>query len=296
MQSEKELIYRGKSISKADIQFINRLLSEHPTDCRSEISRKLCRAWNWVQANGFLRDMVCRSLLVLLEKSGYITLPARRGLPPQLRQKTNQTPPRNLAINTTPFYSKVKNLDRLDIIQVRRTPTEKDFNDLIEKFHYLGYTQPVGEHLKYIVYHRKNPISCFAFSSAPRHIGPRDRYIGWTQDTRRRNINLIAYNTRFLICPWVHVPNLASHLLSRISHQLSDDWHLVYKHPIHLLETFVDTQRFTGSCYKAANWKYVGLTTGRGKNDQTHKANRSLKAIFVYPLTNDFRERLQYVS
>jgi len=295
MQSEIVLTYRSKSITRDNILFIRRLLSENPTDCRSEISRKLCRAWNWVQANGFLRDMVCRSLLVLLEKSSYITLPARRGLPPQMRTNRKLTTRRDFAINTTPLRSKVKNLDRLDIVQVRRTPAEKLFSHLVDTYHYLGYTQPVGEHLKYIVYHRKHPISCFAFCSAPRHIAPRDRYIGWTQDIRRKNIGLIAYNTRFLICPWVHVTNLASHLLSRISKRLSNDWQSVYNHPIHLLETFVDTERFTGICYKAANWNYVGLTTGRGKNDQTYKANRSLKAIFVYPLVNNFRERLQYV-
>ena len=293
MESDTLLTYRGKSISSQDILFIRRLLSEHPSDCRSEISRKLCEAWNWVQANGALRDMVCRGLLILLEDSGYITLPARRGLPPQFREK--RTAGYDFTINTSPQYSKVKTLGRLDIVQVRRTSAEKLFKHLIEKYHYLGYTQPVGEHLKYIVYHRGDPLSCFAFSSAPRHIGHRDRFIGWTQDIRRKNIHLIAYNTRFLICPWVHVPNLASHLFARIARRLSGDWQLVYNHPIHLLETFVDTKRFTGTCYKAANWNYLGLTTGRGKNDQTHTVNRSLKAILVYPLVSDFRERLQHV-
>jgi len=247
MRSDTVLTYRGKIIRNQDILFIRHLLSEHPSDCRSEISRKLCKAWDWVQANGVLRDMVCRGLLVLLEKSGHITLPARRGLPPQMRTNRKLTRHRNFAINTTPLCSKVKNLDSLDIIQVRRTSAEKLFSHLIEKFHYLGYTQPVGEHLKYIVYHCKHPIACFAFSSAPRHIGPRDRYIGWTPDSRRKNINLIAYNTRFLICPWVHVPNLASHLLASLSQRLSDDWQCVYNHQIHFLETFVDTERFAGT-------------------------------------------------
>lgn len=293
MRTDIVLTYRGKSISRQDVSYIHRLLSKHPKDCRSEISRKLCRAWNWVQANGVLRDMVCRGMLLRLEEAGHITLPARRRLPQQMRTKQKVLP--DYTINTSPLCSPLKNLGQLDVRQVRRTSAEKLYEHLIGKYHYLGYSQPVGEHLKYIIYLGDRPLACFAFSSAPRHIGHRDRYINWTQEVRRKNIHLIAYNTRFLICPWVQVPYLASHLLARIARRISDDWQGVYNHPVHLLETFVDTERFLGTCYKAANWIYLGLTTGRGKNDQTNKANRSLKAIWVYPLLNTFRERLQYV-
>jgi hypothetical protein len=150
----------------------------------------------------------------------------------------------------------------------------------------------VGEHLKFLFRAKGMPIGCMAFSSAPRHLAPRDRYIGWSAEQRRRNIALIAYNTRFLILPWVKVQRLASHLLSRAARVLSGHWQRVYHHPVYLLETFIDPQRFAGTCYRAANWRYLGMTTGRGKDDQTHRPNRSLKQLWVYPLGKDFRKRL----
>jgi len=148
--------------------------------------------------------------------------------------------------------------------------------------------------LKYIAHWNGRAIGCLAWSSAPRHIGCRDRFIGWDQDDRKRNLHLIAYNTRFLILPWVRVKYLASHLLARCVGQIRRDWEKIYKHPVYFLETFVDTERFKGTCYQAANWIYLGRTTGRGKNDQTNKANRSIKAVYGYPLCKDFRERLRH--
>jgi hypothetical protein len=162
----------------------------------------------------------------------------------------------------------------------------------MDKYHYLGYVQPVGEHLKYMVFADKRPVACLAFSSAPRHIGCRDRFIGWSPTQRRRHIHFIAYNSRFLILPWVRVRHLASHILGRISKMVARDWLRLYHHPVFYLETFVDKERFTGTCYKAANWIYLGDTTGRGKNDQTHKVNRSIKAVWGYPLDKHFRRRL----
>jgi hypothetical protein len=150
----------------------------------------------------------------------------------------------------------------------------------------------VGEQLKYLVFCRGRPIAAFGFSSAPRHLGPRDRFIGWTEAQRRAAIHLIATNLRFLILPWVRVPHLASHLLARLARRISYDWQNLYQHPLYFLESFVDTARFRGTCYRAAGWLYLGLTTGRGKNDQTGKPNRSLKAVWGYPLEADFRRHL----
>jgi hypothetical protein len=175
---------------------------------------------------------------------------------------------------------------------VRRRAEEKLFGSLIQAHHYLAYTQPVGAHLKHLVYGRGTPIACLAWSSAPRHLGPRDRFIGWSKEQRAAGIHLLAYNTRFLILPWVRVPNLASHLLSRMAQVISEDWQRLYHHPIYFLETFIDPQRFRATAYRAANWIYLGQTTGRGKADLTHRANRSLKELWVYPLVKDFRERL----
>lgn len=135
-------------------------------------------------------------------------------------------------------------------------------------------------------------MACLAWSSAPRHLGARDRFIGWDQTARKRNIHLIAYNTRYLILPWVKVEHLASHLLARVSRRIAGDWEKMYAHPVCLLETFVDPERFRGTCYRAANWIDVGETTGRGKDDQTKRANRSIKRVLVYPLDQRFRRRL----
>jgi hypothetical protein len=166
------------------------------------------------------------------------------------------------------------------------------FNSLLEQHHYLGYTQPVGEHLKYLVFAQERLLAALAWSSAPRHLGPRDRFLGWSAEARRKHLHLIASNLRFLVLPWVQVPHLASHILGRMARQLSGDWEQVYGHPLYFLETFVDPERFRGTCYRAANWMALGRTTGRGKDDQTHQPNRSLKEVWGYPLHRHFRRRL----
>jgi hypothetical protein len=282
--------YRGRVITDADIAFIRQLIDTHPSLSRRGLSRKLCEAWNWVQPNGQPRDMVCRGLMLALHRAGQIKLPAPRMTPPNpLAQRSG---PAAVQIEHTVLRSSVRGLGPLEIRQVRRTPEEPLFNGLIQQYHYLGYTQPVGEHLKYVVWACDGPIACFAWSSAPRHLGCRDRFIGWTAEARRRNIRLIAYNLRFLVLPWVEVPHLASHLLGQMARVLGDDWPRVYGHPVYFLETFVDPTRFRGTCYRAANWIVLGHTTGRGKADQTHRPNRPMKEVLGYPLCPRFRQRL----
>ncbi|MBD3335678.1 MAG: DUF4338 domain-containing protein, partial [Candidatus Eisenbacteria bacterium] len=147
-----------------------------------------------------------------------------------------------------------------------------------------------------LVYAGERPVAGFAWSSAPRHLAPRDRFIGWSAAARRENIRFVAYNSRFLILPWMEVPHLASHLLGRMVRRLSSEWEQVYHHPVYLAETFVDRTRWRGTCYRAANWIRVGRTTGRGKDDRTHRANRPRKDVLVYPLRRSFRAILQRVS
>jgi hypothetical protein len=165
-------------------------------------------------------------------------------------------------------------------------------NSLVKQHHYLGYVRPVGEALKYLVTTGGRPIACFIWSSAPRHLGPRDRHIGWSQAARKANIRLVAYQSRFLILPWVRVPYLASHLLGWMARQLSTDWQRVYAHPIYFTETFVDPSRYRGTCYRAANWTYLGMTTGRGKDAPTKRPTRPVKQVFGQALVKDFRRRL----
>lgn len=193
----------------------------------------------------------------------------------------------------TPIIGSLADLGHLEFCQVRRTEHEPLFESLIEEHHYLGYIQPVGEHLKYLVFYGERPIACFALSSAPRHLGPRDRFIGWSKEARKMNIHFLVYNTRFLVLPWVKVPHLASHLLGRMARRVSTDWEILYRHPVYYLESFITPDRHAGTCYKAANWHFLGLTTGRGKDDQTMKPNRPKKEVLGYPLTRHFRELLE---
>ena len=284
--------YRGQEIDSQQIAFLQEFIRAHPNSSRWKLSRQICEALNWKQANGALRDVVCRGLLLMLERGGQIQLPpVRRHIRGQRR--TGRPRPEAILIDTTPLAMSVRELGPVEIQQVRRTADEPLFNSLLESHHYLGYEQPVGEHLKYLVWAQGRPVACLAWSSAPRHLGSRDRFIGWSRQARRRNIRFIAYNTRFLILPWIAVPHLASHILSRMARRLSQDWECLYHHPIYFLETFVDPERFRGTCYRAANWVLLGRTTGRGKDDHTNRPNRSLKEVLGYPLTPRFREFLQ---
>lgn len=289
-----KLTYRGRAVTAGDVAFIDQLIAAHPTASRRALSKKLCEAWNWVQPNGALRDMVCRGLMLALHRAGHIELPPPRYVPPNPLAKRCR--PAVAEIDRTPLRDPLDTLRPLTFRQVRRTDQEPLFNSLIEAHHYLGYTQPVGEHLKYLVYARERPIACLAWSSAPRHLGCRDRFIGWSVEARRKNIRFLAYNTRYLILPWVQVPHLASHILGQMAKILPREWEHVYGHPVYFLETFVDPQRFRGTCYLAANWVVLGRTTGRGKDDQARRPNRSIKEMLGYPLRRDFRERLSQIT
>jgi len=282
--------YRKKAITQDDIAFISEIIKKHWDEGRTAISRILCEAWDWRQANGYLKDGVCRGLLLRLEQEQRITLPPRIIFNNTYRNKKNKQPTFDFC--PTPISAKLPDLGPIELRQVRRTPEEKLFNSLIRQYHYLGYTQPVGEHLKYLAYAAGRVVACLAFASAPYAIDCRDTYLGWSAEARERNRNLLAYNTRFLILPWVTVPHLASHLLGRIARIISQDWQQLYHHPILWLETFIDTERFAGTCYRAANWTLLGLTSGRGKYNQTRKKLTSIKAMYGYPLVRNYRDRL----
>jgi hypothetical protein len=228
-------------------------------------------------------------MLLQLHRAGHIQLP-----PPQWR---SQRPRRHevltiIEVEPHPLQAPLSQVGPIQIDQVRRTPDEALVKSLVAQYHYLGYVHPVGEHLKYLIRAQGQPIACMCWSSAPRHLGPRDRHIGWSKEARKANIRLVAYQSRFLILPWVQVPHLASHLLGAISRRLSTDWQQLYAHPIYFTETFVDPGRYRGTCYRAANWTVLGLTTGRGKADLLNRPNRSLKQVLGYPLIKDFRQRL----
>jgi hypothetical protein len=273
------------------VAFLRSLIAQHPGASRRKLSLDVCAAWGWVQPNGTPRDAVCRGLLLALSRAGHLTLP-----PPQWvshRPRRRIVPPLPVEMDRTPVVTTLAALGPVEIRQVRRTAGEALFNGLIQEHHYLGYVQPVGEHLKFMAFAGERPVACVAWSSAPRHLGPRDRFIGWSASARRQNIRFVAYNSRYLILPWVQVPHLASHLLGRMARMLPLAWERVYGHPVYFLETFVHSERYRGICYRAANWIFLGRTTGRGKDDRMHRGpNRPVKDVLGYPLVRDFRERL----
>ena len=285
--------YRGRRVTESDLGQIRALITGNPQASRRSLSKKLCEAWQWQQPNGTPRDMVCRGLMLGLHREGLIELPPLRRRPPN--PLARRVRPEPVTIERTPVRCALGKLGALEFVQVRRSNRESLFNALIEEHHYLGYTQPVGEHLKYLVYAGERPLALFAWSSAPRHLEPRDRFIGWSMSARRENIRFVAYNTRFLILPWIAVEHLASHLLGAMMRRLSADWQRLYGQPIYFAETFVDPTHFAGTCYRAANWIRLGRTTGRGKDDQTHHATRSLKEVLGYVLHPRFRQLLSEV-
>jgi len=288
---KEPLCYRGRPISAEDIASIRGIIAQNPQASRRKLSLLVCQAWDWRQANGAWRDMVCRGLMLALARTGHLELPLQKFSPPNpLTQRAK--PATDFLLDQSPIRGPLRALQPLAIRQVRRTGEEGLFNGLIERYHYLGYTQPVGEQLKHLVVAQDRPVACLAWSSGPWHMGPRDRFIGWPPAMRRRRLHLLAYNPRFLILPWVEVPHLASHILGQMARRISADWERLYGHPIYYLETFVDRERFKGTCYRAANWVYLGPTTGRGIKEKTHKVTRSLKDVLGYPLGKDFREKL----
>ncbi len=285
-----KLRYRGREVSDSDLTFVRGLIAEHPGASRRALSKKLCEAWNWVQPNGELRDMVCRGLMLELHRAGLIELPPVRWRPPNNVVRRYAAPVAR--VDQSPLKTGLSSLRPLVFRQVRHTDEEGLFQSLLAEHHYLGYTRPVGEHLKYLVFAEERPIACLAWSSAARHLAPRDRFIGWPTVARRANLRFLAYNSRFLILPWVQVPGLASHVLSRMARLVPAEWQRLYAHPVYYLETFIDPARFRGTCYRAANWVPLGLTTGRGKDAPTWQPTRPVKEVLGYPLVKRFRKLL----
>jgi hypothetical protein len=284
------LTYRGRIVTDADVAFLRRLIAENPAMHRRAISQEVCRVWDWRQPNGVLKEAVCRGLLLRLHRDGHLQLP-----PPRIRHANRAGWHRRapaVPIDRTPIEARLADLQPLSFRLVRRTADEPLFKALLHEHHELGYTQPVGEHLKYLVYSRERVVAALAWSSAAHGLTCRDRFLGWSAEARRANRHLLAYNSRFLIPPWIRVPHLASHVLGRMARRLSEDWERIYHHPIYFLETFVDPSRHRGSCYRAANWVVLGQTFGRGHRCPTSQPNRPVKLVLGYPLVKSFRELL----
>ena len=282
-------IVQGRDVSAADVELIGALLASNPSWHRTRLSRELCARWDWRNAKGRLKDMACRSLLLKLEQAGLIVLPARHKEPVN-HLRRGAAP--SAALGSDEIESPLKALGPVGLKLVDGPKSRELFAGYLSH-HYLGYAGSVGENMKYLaVDERGRALACVLFGSAAWKVRARDEFIGWDEACRRGHLHLVTNNMRFLILPWVRVPHLASHVLGQAARRISADWQERYGHPIHLLETFVERDRFRGTVYRAANWIAVGETQGRTRNDRHHNISTARKDIFVYPLTKKFRQLL----
>ena len=285
-----ELVLQGRPVSGEDLAQVRSWRAEHPAWHRTRLSRGLCARWGWRNEAGQLKDMAARALLLKLEARGLIELPARQR-PSVNGQRNHRSAAGTPAMD--PMHGSLASVGPLNVAVVAAgSPEAAGFGSLLQQHHYLGHRNCVGENLKYWVRDRQGrPLACVLFGSAAWQCQPRDAFIGWSTEARRRHLSRVTNNTRFLILPWVRVPHLASHLLRRITRRLSRDWQERYGHPIHLLETFVERDRFAGTSYRAAGWVRVGATTGRSRNGGPVPQG-SIKEVYLLPLCADFRPRL----
>ena len=287
MQEKIEI--QGKLLSHADVAAITRLIASNPGWSRYKLSRHLCEKWNWRNDKGEIKDIASRSLLRKLEKKGYIEQPPRsKRCPQRMKDRSNR-------LSQLPELSKVSRMSEalpVEIELVRAGSYNWElFSTLLARYHYLGYKGSVGEQVGYLVWDRGGaPLGCMLFGAAAWRVEARDRYIGWGEDERRANLKKIANNQRFLLLSSVY--NLASYIISRVCRRIGGDFMNKYGHDIVLLETFVERDRFKGTCYQASNWQYVGETIGRSRNDRRNKLRVPIKQIYVYPLEKRFREEL----
>ena len=285
------LVVQGRRLEPADIVRIRELIAGNPNWSRWRLSKALCAEWEWRNGSGRMKDMAARSLLVKLQAQGLIELPPRRQTASN-RMLCRKVPRQSW--DWTPVVGTLRDLGPLSVREVGTDSTARNrFAAALAEFHYLGCRGSVGENLQYTVTDRTDRLlACLLFGSAAWKCRARDEFIGWTAEQRQQRLHLITNNTRFLILPYAKVPNFASWILGRVLRRLSADWQSKYGHPILLVETFVERQRFAGTSYRAANWLRLGATTGRSRQDRQHTLQVPVKDVYLYPLQRRYREVL----
>jgi len=279
--------YCGRVFTEPELDGIRKLIGEDPKRTRADLSRLTCKLLGWYKTDGGLKEMSCRVAMLRMAEDGLITLPPprRKPPPPQVLSFTAQTDPRPEL--TQPVHA-------LNPVQLRLVEPEQSrlWNEYIHRYHYLGHKPLPGAQLRYFVTVDQNIIAALGFGAAAWQTAPRDQWIGWSHEQRQRHLPFIVNNARFLIMPWVRSKNLASHILAKVAKRLPVDWLRQYGIRPVLLETFVDTERFSGTCYKAANWTCVGKTKGRGKLGPAGKQSVPIKDIWLLPLCRQFKKQL----
>ena len=293
-----ELRVQGRAIRSSDLDWIRELMAAHPQWGRRQLSIHIAQEWNWRNGVGQLKDMAARSLLLKLERRGLLQLPPRKRSGTCNHKARRVEPELELQLEgfgPVPVRSSLAQLLPLRVVLVDGVQLRRVFGQLLQQHHYLGYYRPVGENLPYLVQSQcGRPLACALFAAAAWKCAPRDRFIGWSTQAREENLQSVANNMRLLILPWTRVPSLASHFLSILAKRLSADWQRKYGHPIYLLETFVEQERFTGTTYRAANWIHVGQTQGRGRQGPTPRIRSApIKDVYLLPLRPGFRQPLQ---
>ncbi len=283
--------YCGRLFSSEEILWIRQIIAEDNKRNRTAISRMVCQKFCWHKPDGGLKEMSCRVALLRMQRDGLIVLPKPQTKNVNGKLTVHATPATDPP--TMPISLNVSHLQHpLWIKQVDTKALSRLWNEYIARYHYLGYAPLPGAQLRFFVYHEKTLLACLGFGAAAWKVAPRDLFIRWTREQRLRNLHLVVNNARFLILPWIISKNLASMILAIISKTLPTLWEKRYGYRPVLLETFVETQRFRGTCYKAANWKHIGTTQGRGKLDTKNKHPLPVKEIFLYPLHKQFRTTL----
>jgi hypothetical protein len=290
------ITFGGRTFSVAELGVIQALTTECASLAQTELAYTLCELLDWRRPTGKLKNHEGRLLLEHLAARGFVTLPPLRGAQahrgPRVAPRSPQGAPAPAVVGSLRDVAPL----RLEVVPPGRSGPSRLWRELISRYHYLGERVPVGATLRYFVRSAHDPervLACLGWTSAAWRIAVRDRWIGWTDAQRRQNLPYIVNNSRFLILPWVQVPGLASHLLSVCARQLPHDWHARYGVRPLLLETLVDPARFRGTCYRAANWRPLGATVGRGRMDRAHVLTGAApKLLYVYPLGGDVPHRL----
>ncbi|MCK5793722.1 MAG: DUF4338 domain-containing protein [Anaerolineales bacterium] len=281
--------YCGRDFSGSELQTIRQIITSDDRPNRAKISRRVCEAFGWYKQDGGLKEMSCRVALLRMERDGLIRLPRPE------KGNGNRTARVHISTASDPKPDVCVGAGALGPLRLElvvKGNSSQLWNELIERYHYLGHKRLPGAQLRYFVYGGSHLLAALGFGASAWSVASRDRTIGWSPNQRKNKLHLIVNNARFLILPWIKSRNLASKILSLASKQIGNDWHRRYHYRPVLLETFVEIDRFAGTCYRAANWQQVGITQGRGKLEKSHQGKLPRKYVLLYPLVNDFKEQL----